>query len=355
MKVPTIDIGPFLEPGSIAQDAARKEVANEIRAACESHGFFYITGIDDESIVAMSKAITQTKQFFDNDNQEFMNHYKRECTSRHSKLYRGYTQAGGGNNCVSASREPELKESFTIGAEGDDKSPMHGPNLFPTTRDYVGNGDTNGNKNSEEDFCQSFRHDMTNYYDCMLQLSRHVAHALALSLNLQGDFFTNRMKDPVAQLVAFKYPPEEQGVCTTKKNKQISCGEHTDCGFLTLLVQTAPGLEVFSKATQSWHIVKPIDNTVLVNLGDLTQFWTNCKYKSTLHRVHNKSSTDRHSLIFFANCDFDARLDDLGIGAADDGKSGQQNENTTTGESVTAGAYLLEKLGLMWLMNEDNK
>jgi isopenicillin N synthase-like dioxygenase len=203
---------------------------------------------------------------------------------------------------------------------------------------------------------------MANYFDHMLQLSRHVAHALALSLHLQGDFFTNRMTDPVAQLVTFKYPPEEKDEAGSK---QISCGEHTDCGFLTLLVQTAPGLEVYSKVTQTWHSIEPVENAVLVNLGDLTQFWTKGKYKSTPHRVHNRSrdGTNRYSLVFFANCDFDARLDDLDSTTGRDhtnsnceaspGGGEQQHQNENDDAVVTAGEYILEKLGLMWLMNKD--
>eukprot|EP00978_Attheya_sp_CCMP212_P016400 scaffold42966_cov56-Attheya_sp.AAC.3 len=97
MEVPVINVSPFLEPlpkrstlstmiahhimeedGGSRDTAAimirRKEVANQVRFACESHGFFYITGLDYQCITTMSKAILQMKTFFDNDNQEFMKH-----------------------------------------------------------------------------------------------------------------------------------------------------------------------------------------------------------------------------------------------------------------------------------------
>ena len=146
------------------------------------------------------------------------------------------------------------------------------------------------------------------------------------------------MADPVAQMVAFKYPPEEDG-------KQVNCGEHTDCGFLTLLVQSSAGLDVFSNSTKEWYTIKPIENAVLVNLGDLTQFWTNGRYKSTPHRVHNKSDRDRYSIVFFANCDFGARLEAM---EGDDQVENQNNNN----DAITAGEYILKKLDLMWLMGE---
>lgn len=355
MEVPVIDISLFLadslksnskHPNPTILRQKEQVVVNQVKSACESHGFFYISGLDDPSITIMSKAISQMKNFFDHENWELMNHYKKQCSSKNSKLYRGYTQTGGGNNCVSASKIPELKESFTVGAEGEGKSPMHGPNLWPSPVN------TNNNKN-EQEFCQLFRQDMMDYYAQLLQISRHVAHVLALSLDLPSHFFTNRMTDPVAQLVAFKYPPEDEDDDEGKCRRQISCGEHTDCGFLTLLVQTSPGLEVYSQGTKTWHIVKPVENAILVNLGDLTQSWTKGKYKSTPHRVHNISRggkrTDRYSLVFFANCDFDASLDDL-----DSTDKNETDENENDVAVITAGKYMLERLGLMWLMGDDN-
>ena len=140
-------------------------------------------------------------------------------------------------------------------------------------------------------------------------------------------------------MVSFKYPPEADG-------KQVNCGEHTDCGFLTLLVQSSAGLDVFSNLTKKWHTVKPVENAVLVNLGDLTQFWTNDRYKSTPHRVHNLSDGDRYSIVFFANCDFRTQL-----GALTDDQEKNKNRNN----AITAGEYILEKLGLMWLMSETDE
>lgn len=334
------------------QHTTKDLVVEHVRKACETQGFFYVTGHDAATLTARSRALTQIRRLFDDDD---LSHLKARCSSRHSALYRGYTQSGGGNNCAADATDPESKESFTIGAEGDGRSPMHGPNLWPRANtasdadtaeaqlDLEG-GHAAPQQRREETFCNAFREDTTDYFEKMLALARHIAHVLALSLGLPGDFFTGRMKDPVAQMVSFKYPPEDG---------DVSCGEHTDCGFLTLLVQTAPGLEVYSNTTQEWLTVELVHDAVLVNLGDLVQYWTRGRYRSTPHRVHNTNKFDRYSIVFFANCDFDAPLDAL------DDRDDRTNENddddgdtTTVTTATTAGEYVLKKLGLMYLMGE---
>jgi len=338
------DAGRRIPPPSF-YDKQQKEkkgrVVEQVRVACETQGFFYVTGHDAATLQTLSRALTQIRHFFDDDD---LSQFKKQCHSRNSKLYRGYTQCGGGNNCTSKAKEPESKESFTVGAEGDNSSPMHGPNLWPRPTTIHDNQNPNQTVQTilqhEEEFCKKFQEDMTEYWEKMLSLARHIAHVLALSLNIKEDFFTSRLEDPVAQMVSFKYPPEDGN---------ISCGEHTDCGFLTLLVQTAAGLEVYSSGNQEWVTVEPVQDAVLVNLGDLVQYWTKGRYLSTPHRVHNTNQIDRYSIVFFANCDFNARLDDL------DEEKRNDNENTTTTSTVpTAGEYILKKLGLMYLMGEES-
>ena len=350
MDVPVIDISHLLEPSAPNKPVNTEEaLAAQVRAACEQHRFFYISGLDATTLQIASKAVAQMQAFFNHPNRAFMYNYKEMCASVKSKLYRGYTRIGGGDNCVSDSEVPELKESFTVGAEGY-ASPMHGPNLWPMV------AEDSTVKGEGEAFCRSFRQDLTEYFARLLRLSRTVAHALALSLGLPDSFFSSRMTDPVAQLVAFRYPPESSDAGADGRRgkegsrRRISCGEHTGCGFLTLLVQTAPGLGVFSRATEGWHVVEPVENAILVNLGDLAQFWTKGRYRSTPRRVHNRSpdGSDRYSLVFFANCDFHARLGDLNY----DGENGT-GRKTQEGESgrVTAGEYILEKLGLTRLQD----
>jgi len=89
-------------------------------------------------------------------------------------------------------------------------------------------------------------------------------------------------------------------------------GEHTDFGLVTILwADQVPGLQVLGR-DGDWHDVQPIDNALLVNLGDLTARLTNDRWMSTLHRVKppiiDGSIQRRRSVAFFHDGNVDATI-----------------------------------------------
>lgn len=245
---------------------------------------------------------------------------------------------------------------------------MHGPNVWPDAQQLPG-----------------WQEAVQGYCGAMLELSRVIARGLALSLSLPESFFTDKMQDPVAQLLMLRYPPPP-AAAAAQEQQYVGCGAHTDCGFLTILSQDqVPGLQV-KMASGEWVVAPPIPGgaggqgggviglgwlvaqqcpwklvgdlhwvvslsrqfafvlccaagTFVVNLGDMTARWTNDLYKSTEHRVFNTTgSKPRYSAPFFCNCDFDAVVAPADIAAAGGSKY----------PPITAGKYIMEKLGLMW-------
>ncbi|KAH7669540.1 Flavanone 3-dioxygenase protein [Dioscorea alata] len=70
---------------------------------------------------------------------------------------------------------------------------------------------------------------------------------------------------------------------------------HSDYGFLTLLVQDdVEGLQV--QFEDEWITVQPLPDSILVNVGDHLEIFSNGKYKSVLHRVFVNSSKSRISI-----------------------------------------------------------
>jgi isopenicillin N synthase-like dioxygenase len=86
---------------------------------------------------------------------------------------------------------------------------------------------------------------------------------------------------------------------------------HTDYGCLTLLAQHGvEGLEVRDPAGD-WIAAPPRPDTFLLNLGDLMPRWSNGRFRSTPHRVVNRSGRARHSIAYFFDPGMDAVIECL--------------------------------------------
>lgn len=59
----------------------------------------------------------------------------------------------------------------------------------------------------------------------------------------------------------------------------------------------APGLEIWSGT--EWVALEPVSGAYIVNVGDILGLYTGGEYKSSLHRVMNKSGVERYSIPFF--------------------------------------------------------
>ena len=58
-------------------------------------------------------------------------------------------------------------------------------------------------------------------------------------------------------------------------------------GFLTILKQdNSGGLQVKSR-NGDWIEAPPVENSFVINIGDMLQLWTHNIYKATPHRVRN--------------------------------------------------------------------
>lgn len=85
----------------------------------------------------------------------------------------------------------------------------------------------------------------------------------------------------------------------SEQNQVEGLGMHTDMSCITIVYQDEiGGLQVRSKQGK-WMDINPCNDTLIVNIGDLMQAWSNGKLRSSEHRVVLSKPVNRFSLAFF--------------------------------------------------------
>jgi isopenicillin N synthase-like dioxygenase len=267
---------PVLDMRQLDGEAAeRAAFGRALRAACVETGFFYIAhhGIPEAMI---ERVLAEARDFFALDAAE-----KLRVDLRQTRHNRGYEPLRA--QTLEAGTPPDLKEGYYIGQDLPQTDPRviagrfnHGPNLWPEGR-------------------AGFRAAMEEYCSAMVDLSARLMHGLALSLELEWNYFDRFCHDPLYILRLLHYPPQPANPEPGEKG----CGAHTDWGTLTLLWQDqVGGLQVRDRAGR-WLDAPPVAGSFVVNIGDMVARWTNDLYTSNLHRVINRSGRDRYSIPFF--------------------------------------------------------
>ncbi|CAF1573158.1 unnamed protein product [Rotaria sp. Silwood1] len=254
----------------------RREIAKQIDEICQNIGFFIITGHSiDENI--QTDMMNVSKEFF-----HLPLSIKQEVTS--SKEY-PYGYQGLNTETLSLAYDksatyllPDFKESFSIGPEHDgpirwSSKPLRMPSIW------------------------------LNYFKQCENLAKHLYKILALALNLDERWFENKIDKHRSVLRSLYYP----SISSLPEN-QYRASAHTDWGSFTILKQDSTGgLQVQNHLNGKWIDVPFIENSFVINLGDLMLRWTNDRWVSNLHRVVeplNKSNglyPARQSIAYFVN------------------------------------------------------
>ncbi len=112
-------------------------------------------------------------------------------------------------------------------------------------------------------------------------------------------------------------------------------------------------VEVQHPQTQQWKLVQPLDNTLVVNLGDMAARWTNDAYKSTKHREYNQNAETIRNFEAPVECIltgngslsllWDGNDDDIDNAGKEDECDEENNGDIPKYEPTTAGAYIMEQ------------
>ncbi len=285
MSIPVIDLRGAEAPGG----PRSAEVAAQLRAACTTSGFFYLTGhgVPDEQVRAQFEL---TQQLFD------LPLARREALSvRHSPTMHGFETLG--EQTLDADARPDVKESFYCGMQYDDDHPYvlagyqtYGHNQWPSELPQA------------PEQCEA-------YIRTMLALCRRLMQLMAVSLGLDEHYFDGIDPNPMVTLRMVRYPAHPADA----DERTFGAGAHTDWGAITILAQDElGGLEVQMPDGQ-WVPATPLAGSFVINLGDMIPRWTNDLYRSNPHRVRNLHSggKPRYSIPFFYDPDYLTRIEPL--------------------------------------------
>jgi isopenicillin N synthase-like dioxygenase/dienelactone hydrolase len=262
-------------------DAAEAATVEKIRKASEEVGFFYVTdhGVDAQEVRAI---FDQCRRLFALPKGEL-----EKVHISKSSTFAGFM--GVGERGANQTRPRDLLEAFNVCTErGPDDpvvkagTPLAGSNPWP---DLPG-----------------FKEAVIRYYDSMDKLGHRLLQAFAMALGLRRDAFDAQYQAPISQLRLLHYPAQEGAIA-----EMLGARPHRDTGMFTILLQDeVGGLEV-ANAAGDWVVAPPVENTFIVNVGEMMKLLTNDHFASALHRVVNRYGRQRFSVPFFFNPDYGTR------------------------------------------------
>ncbi|WP_232281096.1 isopenicillin N synthase family dioxygenase [Novosphingobium nitrogenifigens] len=289
--LPILDLS--LVDGGASGGGDAKAFAAALHDAFVHSGFCYITnhGVPDAVIEATrAKAL----EFFRLPIEEKLKVSPKEAV-------RGFNAIG--RTKMQYAEAPDYKEFYQIGLElpADDPAvlageAMRGPNQWP---DLPG-----------------FREAFEAYYREIGRCGQRLLRGVALALGVADDFFVGKYAKPLQRTQAVYYPPHPED----HEGELFGVAPHTDYGCITLLWQDdVGGLEVLDRQGR-WIDAPPIPGTLVINIGDLLQRWSNNRYFSNQHRVTNRSGRERLSIATFYDPDYSAMVDprDLNLAPGED-------------------------------------
>ncbi|WP_200817721.1 isopenicillin N synthase family dioxygenase [Calothrix rhizosoleniae] len=274
---------PIISLSELAKEDLDNQEIKKLYNACYECGFFYLKD-HGVSTSAIEQTIDASKNFFHLP-ESIKGNYGHDMQKVYPPTSRGYVPLHGEYLHEEIGFDP--KEVFDLGLDKplSDK-PFTGPNILPD--DTVAPGFATSHYNLQQEI--------------ITKVVPKLLRAIALALGLEATWFDQYFNDLIL-IHRTIYYPENGG----------KAGKHTDNGIFTVLIQEQlphPSLRVHTK--DSWIDVPCLENTFIINLGDMLQMWTNGLFVSTPHEVIHELSASRISIPFFIYPNIDTIIEPFG-------------------------------------------
>ena len=275
-ELPVVDVSALVDAASTP--GQRKGAADALGRAAREVGFLYITGHGIAGQV-IDDLKAQTAAYFAQPLDRKMRDYIGNSVNHSGYVPEGEEQPNPDS--------VDLKEAYDVGYDLQDsrlQRPMLGPNQWPELA--------------------GFREAISCYYHAALNLGNALFRGFALALGLEEERFLRQVNHPPSQLRLIHYPFNPR-----MSADRPGIGAHTDYECFTILLPTAPGLEVLNGAGE-WIDVPLLENAFVINIGDMLEALSNGAFAATSHRVR-KVAQERYSFPLFCSMDYDTLIEPL--------------------------------------------
>ena len=158
-----------------------------------------------------------------------------------------------------------------------------------------------------------FRETMTELYDSLSALTDRTLSLMLDALELRGAARDTIVCSRRGSMLRLNHYPVGDPVPDGERDGlaelgPTALGYHTDPGVLTLLIQDDVGGLQTESLEHGWIDVPPREGTIVVNLGDCMQAYTNDRYRAAVHRVVPMTQRRRFSIPYFSNPPRDATV-----------------------------------------------
>jgi isopenicillin N synthase-like dioxygenase len=290
--IPLIDLIEWFSDN----EARRKHVSDAVDVALQESGFLLISGHGIEPHVA-GELREAAGRFFALP-EKTKARYATDLSGR------GWVPYGAEANGRAAGQAapPDLKETFSFGVEhstSERSTFLVAPNRWP-------------------DEVQTLQAAALAWQMAVGQLALDLTQLLASALGLDRTWFEASVAEPHWNVHLNWYPSRTQ--LPNIDEGQLRVGPHTDFGTVTILDREPGigGLQV-QRRDGTWTDAPFVEDTLIVNLGDLMARWTGQRWRAAPHRVLAPPLADADeellSLVYFWGFSLDTVIDELPSGA----------------------------------------
>ncbi|EPS66350.1 hypothetical protein M569_08430, partial [Genlisea aurea] len=144
----------------------------------------------------------------------------------------------------------------------------------------------------QDPMLESFRCLLDEYGAHQTRLAESIFKAMAEDLNIPETKSSSYLSPATATLRVYRYLRRQTA------GEKLGIPAHTDSSVISILHQDqVGGLQV--SRNDKWFDVEPVEDTLIVNLGDMMQGISNDEYVSVKHRVKLNEENERISIGYF--------------------------------------------------------